>query len=44
MITVLTLLMLIALGLVVGSIYGRVPLWSAVFVVVVANLLFLWGR
>jgi hypothetical protein len=44
MITVLSLLLLVALGLVVASAMNKVPLWPGVFVVVVANLLFLWGR
>lgn len=44
MIPLILLLLLIALGLTIGSAAGKVPLWTAVFVVVLVLLLGQWPR
>jgi hypothetical protein len=44
MFTVTLILVCLALGLAIVSSSGRVPLWAAVFVLAVAELLQLWPR
>jgi hypothetical protein len=44
MLTIVAVLVLIALGLAVASSSGRVPLWPAVFVLCLVELLQLWPR
>lgn len=44
MLTLVVVLLLIALGLAVAAAVNRAPLWTSVFVAVVANLIALWGH